>query len=163
MENLYEVLEVAQTATKKEIKKSYYSLAKKYHPDHNQGDAKAAERFKAVGEAYRILSDDASRAEYDQKLAAGPDKTAGSAAAPGAKQPPPRAGQRTAQPSPNNIDFQNIAGNFASFFGFDPKSMKVTNEDKLNTYTSAKQGRKANPLDASDLFEQFMGIGKQRR
>ena len=70
MENYYAVLEVEKTATKKEIKKSYYRLAKKYHPDHNPDDPKAAERFKLVGEAYRVLSDDVARADYDQKSGA---------------------------------------------------------------------------------------------
>ena len=157
MENLYEVLEVASNATKKEIKKSYYKLAKKYHPDHNQGDAKAAERFKAVGEAYRILSDDASRAEYDQKLAQGP------ATEPGGAQPQPQqqSARKTQPPAAQNIDFDNVATTFSSFFGFDPKSKNITDRSKLNTYS--KEERKKNPLDATAMFEQFMGIGKMRR
>ena len=71
MANYYEILEVAPTAAKKEIKKSYYRLSKQYHPDHNPGDAAAEEKFKAVGKAYSVLSDDAKRKEYDEQLAAG--------------------------------------------------------------------------------------------
>ena len=71
MANYYEILEVAPTAAKKEIKKSYYRLSKQYHPDHNPGDAAAEEKFKAVGKAYSVLSDDVKRKEYDEQLAAG--------------------------------------------------------------------------------------------
>lgn len=61
----YEVLGVPETASSDDIKKAYRKLAKKYHPDANQGDAAAAERFKEVGEAYSVLSDDAKRKQYD--------------------------------------------------------------------------------------------------
>uniref|UniRef100_A0A7S1Q9M7 J domain-containing protein n=1 Tax=Neobodo designis TaxID=312471 RepID=A0A7S1Q9M7_NEODS len=62
----YDVLEVPKAATASEIKKAYAKAALKHHPDKNVGDASAAERFKAVGEAYRVLSNDITRAEYDR-------------------------------------------------------------------------------------------------
>jgi len=64
----YEVLGVSRTADGEEIKRSYRRLAMKYHPDRNEGDAKAdAEiRFKECSEAYEILSDPQRRARYDQ-------------------------------------------------------------------------------------------------
>ena len=49
-----------------EVKKAYFQLAKKYHPDTNQGDQKAAEKFKEASEAYEVLSDEDSRNVYDQ-------------------------------------------------------------------------------------------------
>lgn len=62
----YGVLGVTEDADPDVIRKAYRSLAKKYHPDVNQGDARAAERFKAVGEAYGVLSDPEKRKQYDQ-------------------------------------------------------------------------------------------------
>jgi molecular chaperone DnaJ len=62
----YKTLGVAKGATADEIKKSYRKLARKYHPDANEGDAKAEERFKEISEAYTVLSDEQRRKEYDE-------------------------------------------------------------------------------------------------
>jgi molecular chaperone DnaJ len=62
----YKTLGVAKGATADEIKKSYRKLARKYHPDANEGDAKAEERFKEISEAYNVLSDVKRRKEYDE-------------------------------------------------------------------------------------------------
>ena len=64
--DFYQILGVSEKADKDEIRKAYRKLAKKYHPDANQGDPKAAERFKEVGEAYQVLSNDEKRKQYDQ-------------------------------------------------------------------------------------------------
>lgn len=64
--DFYKILGVPKTATSKEIKKQYRILANKLHPDKNKGDKKLEEEFKAVSEAYEILSDEKSRAEYDE-------------------------------------------------------------------------------------------------
>ncbi len=64
--DFYKILGVAKGATDKEIKKKYRELAHKLHPDKNTGNKKLEEEFKAVSEAYEILSDDKSRAEYDE-------------------------------------------------------------------------------------------------
>ncbi len=62
----YEILGVSRAASEAELKKSYRQLAMQYHPDRNPGDKKAEERFKAVSEAYTILSDPDKRAQYDR-------------------------------------------------------------------------------------------------
>ena len=62
----YEVLGVSRNADAAAIKKAYRKLAKKYHPDSNEGNATAAERFKEVNEAYDVLSDEKKRKLYDQ-------------------------------------------------------------------------------------------------
>jgi molecular chaperone DnaJ len=58
----YSILGVEKNATKAEIKKAFHALAHKYHPDKKGGDEK---RFKEIGEAYSVLSDDKKRAQYD--------------------------------------------------------------------------------------------------
>src|SRR5260221_13377456 len=62
----YEILEVTRSATGEEIKKSYRKLAVRFHPDKNPGDHTAEEKFKELGEAYDVLSDDNKRAAYDR-------------------------------------------------------------------------------------------------
>ena len=62
----YEVLGVKKEASKSELKKAFYKLAKKYHPDANPGDKEAEAKFKEANEAYQVLSDDEKRAQYDQ-------------------------------------------------------------------------------------------------
>ncbi|XP_011625191.1 chaperone protein dnaJ GFA2, mitochondrial [Amborella trichopoda] len=66
----YEVLGVSKNATAPEIKKAYYALAKKLHPDTNKNDADAEKKFQEVQRAYEVLKDDEKRSLYDQ---VGPD------------------------------------------------------------------------------------------
>lgn len=61
----YEVLGVSKNATQDEIKAAYRKMAKKYHPDINQGDKTAEEMFKKINEAYTVLSDAEQRRRYD--------------------------------------------------------------------------------------------------
>ena len=62
----YNVLGVPSGASEKDIQRAYRKLAKQYHPDANQGDAAAEERFKEVSAAHEVLGDAEKRKEYDQ-------------------------------------------------------------------------------------------------
>jgi molecular chaperone DnaJ len=63
--DFYAVLGVSASASHDEIKKQYRKLASKHHPDKNPNDAKAAERFKEISEAYQVLGDEQKRKQYD--------------------------------------------------------------------------------------------------
>ena len=62
----YEVLDVPKDADAKVLKKAFRKLAMQYHPDRNPDDPEAEAKFKEVGEAYEVLSDDQKRAVYDR-------------------------------------------------------------------------------------------------
>ncbi|MCU4163328.1 molecular chaperone DnaJ [Carboxylicivirga caseinilyticus] len=73
----YEILEVSKNANAEEIKKAYRKKAIQYHPDKNQGDKAAEEKFKEAAEAYEVLSNAEKRQRYDQFGHAGVGGAAG--------------------------------------------------------------------------------------
>lgn len=64
--NYYDVLGVSKDASDSDIKKAYRKLAMKYHPDRNPDDKVAEEKFKELGQAYEVLSDEDKRSAYDR-------------------------------------------------------------------------------------------------
>lgn len=73
----YKILGVEKNASADEIKRAYKKIAIKYHPDRNQGDKEAEEKFKQAAEAYDVLHDPDKRARYDQFGAAGVNSQGG--------------------------------------------------------------------------------------
>ncbi len=123
--DFYAVLGVSSSASQDEIKKTYRRLAAKHHPDKNPNDAKAAERFKEISEAYTVLGDPAKRKQYDEMRRLGAFTGFGGAR-PGARpsggaRPGPGAGAADA----NGFRFQDfdiggiggLGDLFASMFG----------------------------------------------
>jgi molecular chaperone DnaJ len=76
----YEVLGVSRSASEQDLKKAYRRLAHQYHPDKNQADPAAEEKFKEAAEAYGVLSDAEQRRRYDRFGHAGVSSSAASAA-----------------------------------------------------------------------------------
>jgi curved DNA-binding protein CbpA len=70
MANYYEILKVSPKASNVEIKSAYRRLARKLHPDVNQGSEETARKFAEIAEAYEILGNRTERASYDKKLLA---------------------------------------------------------------------------------------------
>ncbi|GMH30655.1 hypothetical protein Nepgr_032498 [Nepenthes gracilis] len=66
MKDYYDVLGVSKNATSSEIKKAFYALAKKHHPDMNKEDTDAEKKFQEINKAYEVLKDEQERAAYDQ-------------------------------------------------------------------------------------------------
>jgi DnaJ-class molecular chaperone len=79
MRDPYQVLGVARSVSNDELRKAYRKLAKEFHPDRNQGNEKAAERFKEISAAYDLLGDADKRGKYDRGEidAAGQPRTRG--------------------------------------------------------------------------------------
>ena len=119
----YNVLGVSATATQDEIKKQYRKLAKKYHPDTNASDAKAAERFKEISEAYQTVGDAEKRKQYDQMRQLGAFGGFGGGARPGGSGGGARGGPTGGAAGGINMDDIDIGGLgglgdlFGSMFG----------------------------------------------
>nr|XP_043623251.1 chaperone protein dnaJ GFA2, mitochondrial-like [Erigeron canadensis] len=79
--DFYDTLGVSKNATASEIKKAYYGLAKKWHPDANKDDPESETRFQEISKAYEVLKDEEKRAQYDQL---GHENFEGGGAGPGA-------------------------------------------------------------------------------
>lgn len=142
--NFYSVLGVPQTATQKEIKKAYYNLAKKYHPDkfgdEDTKDAKLAkDKFAEAAEAYEVLGDDSKRKQYDEL---------GSA-------------QYKAQQ-----DYQNQPGGGGGRGGFQSQQFHGNidpNElfEKIFSEFAGSGGRKANRQRMGHFFDGFSSAGPE--
>ena len=120
--DFYAILGVSAAASQDEIKKQYRKLAKKFHPDANQSDPKAADRFKEISEAYNVLGDAEKRKQYDEMRRLGAFGGGFSGARPGGARPGAGAGARGATGNVNFEDFDigglgGLGDLFSSMFG----------------------------------------------
>ncbi|MGH8955832.1 MAG: DnaJ C-terminal domain-containing protein [Microbacterium sp.] len=111
--DFYKTLGVTKDVSDADLKKTYRKLARKYHPDSNQGDEKAEAKFKEVSEAYSVLSDAEKRKEYDEirAMGSGARFTASGAGAGGFEDVFSRFGQQ-GRGQQQSADFEDI---FAMF------------------------------------------------
>src|SRR5713226_8814099 len=65
-QDFYDILGVSRSADADELKRTYRKLAMQFHPDRNQSDKSAEQKFKDINEAYDVLKDDQKRAAYDR-------------------------------------------------------------------------------------------------
>lgn len=120
-QDYYKTLGVERNASDAEIKKAYRKLAMKFHPDRNQGDSAAEEKFKQINEAYQVLSDSTKRARYDQ-LGESYSRYQQTGGAPGGFNWQDWTSQQGGQPGGVRVDMGNLndlfggAGGFSDFF-----------------------------------------------
>lgn len=136
----YKVLGVAKNADSTQIKKAYRSLAKKYHPDINGDDKEAARKFKEISDAYELVGNEENRKKYDENIKYGAGQT-------GTGQTKSKKAEQTNKKKAEGDHFKgNFEDQFAQFFGFDPKTKEKVNKT---------QSKEENPMDTSQLFNQF--------
>ena len=147
MKDYYKILNVNINATNDELKKSFRTLAKKYHPDRNQDDKDALRKFQEVNEAYEVLSNEDSRKKYDNERANFKGNNNN------------ETGKKNSKANNDNKKYQdksesmeNLNKYFESFFGFDGNSNDV-NKDKLK--------KEKNPIDTSKMFDSFFNIKRK--
>lgn len=140
----YIILGVRADATEDEIKKGYWKVAKRYHPDANPGNQEAEQKFKVAAEAYAVLSDPEKRKDYDKERfyahGAGSEKMR--------RDKKKKNSQKT-----TSFDFSSTSSDFEQFFGFQPGTSQV-NGDKLNPNKKTE----TNPIDMTEMFKRYMGI-----
>src|SRR3970040_2199650 len=119
----YAVFGVASNATQDEIKKAYRRLAKRYHPDANPNDPKAADRFKEISEAYQVIGDAEKRKQYDDMRRLGAFGFGGGSPGGSARSGPSPGGPRPGATDPGagfGFDIGGLGGLgdlFSSMFG----------------------------------------------
>ncbi|KAJ8398770.1 hypothetical protein AAFF_G00419670 [Aldrovandia affinis] len=156
-QDFYQVLGVPRTATQKEIKKAYYQMAKKYHPDTNKDDPQAKEKFAQLAEAYEVLSDEVKRKQYDTYGSAGFDPGQASAG----QQQYWRGG---ASVDPEEL-FRKIFGEFSGTRGFgDFNAMFDQPQEYVMelTFTQAAKGvNKEISVNIDDACQRCDGKGSE--
>lgn len=133
MNNYYSVLGVNAETPLEEIKRSYRKLALRFHPDKNPGDAEAEAKFIEINEAYDVLSNEEKRKTYDQSLHGSHQNNESKKA------------DNVRKARQGDFSMNDFEGMFQNFFNMD--DIKKDNEKASKS-----------PIDASDLFDKYMGF-----
>lgn len=133
----YKILGVSKTATAEEIKKAYRKIALKYHPDRNQNDGAAEEKFKEASEAYEVLSDEEKRKKYD------------------------RFGHKWKMYEQAGANGNGATGDFHDFFGGRGRGTRVEFDGNIEDFFSqfGGDGTGQTTGGADGIFEQFFKRG----
>ncbi|XP_028301257.1 dnaJ homolog subfamily A member 3, mitochondrial-like isoform X3 [Gouania willdenowi] len=157
-QDFYNVLGVSRSASQKDIKKAYYQLAKKYHPDTNPDDPEAKEKFAKLAEVYEVLSDEVKRKVYDTYGPVGFDPTR---ANPG-RQQYYRAGQTNLNPEEL---FRKIFGEFTGGMNFGDISRMFEQKPEfvveLTFSEAAKGANKELSVNLDDTCARCHGQGSE--
>ena len=173
--DFYAVLGVPSTATQDEIKKAYRKLAKKYHPDANASDPKAAERFKEISEANNVLGDADKRKQYDDMRRLGAFDSFGFGGGGSARRGPSASrGPSGAGPNPNVQDFDigglgGLGDLFGSIFGGQARGQSrpsgpqrgqnIETSLEIPFRTAARGGKVTVELEVNEECETCRGSG----
>ncbi|MFF0827647.1 J domain-containing protein [Brevibacillus sp. NPDC003359] len=149
MKNYYEILGLTKQASANDIKKAYRQLAKQHHPDVNAGSSESERIFKEITEAYQTLQDPALREAYDARYEAFQQKKQQTSHTSSTRQGQTK--QQQGQSAPG-VNFEDLGSTFERFFGFNPKTGEMNDSMKSS---------KKNPLDTTDMFEQFFRMKKK--
>eukprot|EP00607_Mallomonas_marina_P007662 CAMPEP_0182422458 /NCGR_PEP_ID=MMETSP1167-20130531/8163_1 /TAXON_ID=2988 /ORGANISM="Mallomonas Sp, Strain CCMP3275" /LENGTH=391 /DNA_ID=CAMNT_0024600541 /DNA_START=292 /DNA_END=1467 /DNA_ORIENTATION=- len=137
----YEVLGVPKGASKSDIKKKYFELAKKFHPDVNRDDTSAGEKFREASEAYEVLENDEKRKMYDNFGHAGVDQASAAGAAGG----------------------NPFAQGFGGFGGFGGPFGGGNVQWEFRQGSPFGGGQQVNNEQINELFEELFGGGRGRQ
>jgi len=108
----YDILGLSRGASQKEVQSAFRKLARKHHPDVNQGDKAAERRFKEISEAHEVLADPEKRKAYDRF---GPEWQAAQAAAGAGPGFPGGGGSRVRHTTVDQRDLEDLFGNGNGF------------------------------------------------
>lgn len=145
----YKILGVNESSSADEIKKAFRGLAKKYHPDTNNGNEEAAKKFQEINEAYSVLSDETKKSKYDTERKYG------------------RTSQTGFEENSNFQQKQRKAQEANPFSGFSSKNFKMDFGDMMfdeiqkNKVKKQKQDSGIDFTDVSSQFAQFFGFKPQ--
>lgn len=137
-------------ATNDELKKAFRVLAKKYHPDRNNGDEESLRKFQEANEAYETLSNESLRKKYDEKLNG--FKESNNERTTTNNSDSNRSKNENKRNQYNSESMENLNKYFESYFGFNANTSEI-NKDKLK--------KKKDPIDTSRMFENFFNIKRK--